>query len=388
MNKKEIEKYIIQLQQEEEQFKTRSLQPAEPGKRRLPGFARIWEVSHYFFLCLFDFIGLYYKIRFNTDFLKNKKIVYTARNFCTVSDGKYEDRIVRPLFTENIVFINQSKEYALKKINDQKVYNLGGVVKFLSRFYIKQSRLMKFFNAYSFVNNIVLRSLTNKQEVYMLWFYDLNCLSLVFSKHKNNVTLIEVQHGSIVNYPPYSKPAPVKIADIFYVKNEPTAQYLKDHLCLGYSSEYRLIPYPKGNRKYMPGIHLLYASTIEFNGLHPVFKDFLSKANFENMHVKIRLHPRERDKETVFDAQLKETGVKYEFDRSKNWLEAAEAENMIVISPWSSTLEDAYDNGFIAITIDPVGKERYAHLIDEEKFFYSENLVDKIKVILKCEIFT
>lgn len=381
MDKKEIEKYIIQLQQEEEQFKNRSLQPVEFGKRKLPGLARLLEVTNNFFLCLFDFISLYYKIRFKPNFLKNKKIVYTARNFCTITDNKYEDRIVRPLFTENIVFINQTKEYLMDTVNGQKVYNLGGVVKFLSFFFISSNRLMKVFSAYTIVNNAVLKILPAKQEVYMLWFYDLNGLSLVFSKFKNRITLIEVQHGSIVNYPPYSTPAPVKVADIFYVKNEPTADFLKTHLCLNFPSEYRLIPYPKGNRKFVPGIHILYASTIEFNGLHPVFKDFLSNTKLGNLHIKVRLHPRERDKESLFDTQLKELGVKYEFDRSKNWLEAAEVENLIVISPWSSTLEDAYDNGFNAITIDPVGKERYAHLIDNQKFFYSQNLNQTISEI-------
>lgn len=374
MKIKEIEKYIIQLQQEEEQFKNRSLQPVESGKRRLPGFRIVWSVSNYFFLCLFDFISLYYKIRFKPEFLKNKKIVYTARNFCTITDGKYEDRIVRPLFTENIVFINQSKEYFMDTVNGQRVYNLGGLVKFLSFFYVFNSRLMRVFRAYSVVNNALVKILPLKQEVYMLWFYELNGLSLIFSKLKKRITLIEVQHGSIVNYPPYCKPAPVKVADIFYVKNKPTADFLKTHLCLNFPSEYRLIPYPKGNRKFVPGIHILYASTIEFNGLHPVFVDFLKNNKFTDLNLKVRLHPRERDKESLFDAQLKEFGVNYEFDRSKNWLEAAEIDNMIVISPWSSTLEDAYDNGFKAITIDPVGKDRYAHLIDNDKFFYSQNL--------------
>jgi hypothetical protein len=50
-----------------------------------------------------------------------------------------------------------------------------------------------------------------------------------------------------------------------------------------------------------------------------------------------------------------------------------------VIYPWSYTLEDAYDNGFTAITIDPVGKERYSHLIDGERFYYSDDLVNLIK---------
>lgn len=54
---------------------------------------------------------------------------------------------------------------------------------------------------------------------------------------------------------------------------------------------------------------------------------------------------------------------------------------MIVISPWSSTLEDAYDNGFVAITIDKVGKERFRHLIDNLRFYYSDDLTSTLKCI-------
>ena len=45
----------------------------------------------------------------------------------------------------------------------------------------------------------------------------------------------------------------------------------------------------------------------------------------------------------------------------------------------SSTLEDAYDNGFVAITIDPVGRKRFQHLIDESRFFFSDDLATTIE---------
>ena len=111
----------------------------------------------------------------------------------------------------------------------------------------------------------------------MLWFYDLNSLSLIFSEYRSRVNLIEVQHGSIINYPPYVKAAPVKIADLFYVKNQSTIDYLKTHLCANFPAEYKLIPYPQNSRKFVPGLHLFYASTVEFNGLHPVSLDFLKR---------------------------------------------------------------------------------------------------------------
>ena len=59
--------------------------------------------------------------------------------------------------------------------------------------------------------------------------------------------------------------------------------------------------------------------------------------------------------------------------------------NLIVISPWSSTLEDAYDNNFVAITIDKVGKKRYSHLINNKNFFFSDNIYETIKIITDNE---
>ena len=38
--------------------------------------------------------------------LKNKRIVYIERNFCNVVDGRLVDRVVNPLFSENIIFLS------------------------------------------------------------------------------------------------------------------------------------------------------------------------------------------------------------------------------------------------------------------------------------------
>ncbi len=75
----------------------------------------------------------------------------------------------------------------------------------------------------------------------------------------------------------------------------------------------------------------------------------------------------------------------YEFDNSKNWLEHNTIKNLIVISPWSSTLEEAYDNGFTAIAIDPIGKKRFEHYIDNYRFFFSEKYFETIEIIKSLE---
>lgn len=382
MDLKNIEKYIRELQDDEINFKHQGININNDNTLKKTNSLKKTINSISFILLSFcDYLVLITLLVNNNKSVRNKRIVFTARNFCTERDGVLEDRIVKPLFTDNILFINPSKEFRLSRVNGLKVYNLGGIVKLISHIAFKgDSRLMRTFRAYRAINNSFIKFLKGS-EFYMLWFYDLNSIALIFSKYRKSIKLIEVQHGSIINYPPYSKPAPVSIADVFYVKNQPTIDYLKTHLCLNYPAEYRLIPYPQNDREYVPGLHLFYASTVEFNGLHPVFLDFLKSNTDHDLHVIIRLHPRERDKESIFAKQLSGLNIKYEFDHSKNWLEDLKIKNVIVISPWSSTLEDAYDNGFIAITIDEVGKERYKHLIDNKRFFFTKNISDVLSKI-------
>lgn len=375
MNFTEIENYIEILVQEEEKFKNQSLGNITKDKTKRHRFLfRLFDRFLFFFRSILDFIHLLFLLYFRYDEqIKNKKIVFTAKNFCTYSNGKYFDRIVRPLYTSNLLFINTSKEYYLNRINEEKTFNLGGLVRFICIFFIHDSARMRIFKAYTIINNLVLKKLMSA-ELIILWFYDINSLSLIFSKYREGNILIEVQHGSIINYPPYVKPSPIKIVDVFYVKNKLTMNYLSNHLCINFQPEYRLIPYPTRPREFKPGTHLFYASTIEFKGLHPVLIKFLSEADFSDLDLTIRLHPRERDNEKLFTAQLCQFNVQYQFDHSENWLLGNETTNIIVISPWSSTIEDAYDNGFETIIIDPVGRDRYQHLIDNKICFYSDDL--------------
>lgn len=382
MKLNEIEAYITTLIEDELNFKNSGYSvETKSDTRTQPIFLRLIRFFNLLIFSISDFMKLYIRVRFNKNSLKNKRFVYTARNFCNVVDGKLVDRVVKPLFTDNIIFINPSKEILLDKINGQKVYNLGILVKFLGFFYRDRAQFMRYFKAYSLVNNAIIRYF-ERHEVYMLWFYNLNSLALIFSEFRKNINLIEVQHGSMVNYPPYAKPAPVKIADIFYVKNQSTIEYLKKHLCLNFVADYRLIPYAQKNREFAPGVHVLYASTVEFKGLHPVLKQFLKSVQLDDFHLIIRLHPRERDKEALFAEQITPYKVNYRFDRSENWLEGTNISNLVVISPWSSSIEDAYDNGFQSIIIDPVGRDRYQHLIDNQRCFYSDDLAHTFKYIL------
>lgn len=375
MNIKTIERYINQLIEDETNFKNQSIIEKSNPKRTTISYSlkKFINFINLVIVSIFDFSILLIKICFLKKSIKNKKIVFTAKNFCNLKNGKLVDRVVKPLFSEDIIFINSSKEYVLGSINNQKVYNIGGITKVLFYFLRGSDNNLKYFRAYSIVNNCLLRNLKD-QYLYILWFYNLSSLSIIFSKYRKNFILCEVQHGSIINYPPYSKPSPVKIADIFYVKNEKTIDYLRKFLNKDFECEYRLIPYPKIERMNIPGIHILYASTVEFNGIHPVFKNFLARIKNEDIKIIVRLHPREKDKKNLFIEQINKFHIKFTFDDSENWLVGNPIKNLIVISPWSSSIEDSYDNGFITIIIDSVGRQRYEHLIDNNLCFYSDDI--------------
>jgi hypothetical protein len=47
----------------------------------------------------------------------------------------------------------------------------------------------------------------------------------------------------------------------------------------------------------------------------------------------------------LFRSQLTNSKIAYSFDDSADWTLYAESANLIVISPWSSVIEDAYELG-------------------------------------------
>lgn len=379
----EIEEYIKKIADDELRYKNPagSTAGSRQDENQSINFIKLFNIVKIIVYSIFDFAQLYLKVRFGGNSFKNKNIVYTTEYFCHWVDGKLTDRVLKPLQLDNVVYINTSREKVLVSIDNQKVYNIGGLARVLSFFYLNKNGSMRGFLAFTAINDLIIRNLKGN-HVFMTLFYNVNGLSLVFSKFRKHITLIEVQHGSMVNYPPYAKPAPIRIADVFYVKNQPTIEYLKIHLCLNFPAEYRLLPYPQQKRELLPGIHFLYASTVEFNGLHPVLKQFLTNFQRDDFYLIIRLHPREKDKETLFVEQMKLYKTHYRFDHSENWLDGTNISNLVVVSPWSSIIEDAYDNGFQTIIIDPLGRERYQHLIDNQRCFYSDNLLKTTKYIV------
>jgi len=349
----------------------------------------IWSKLHLIYILFYSLIDFFLLtiLLFNSKFVKEKvSVVYTTANLCSFQNNKYSERIIQNIEIEKRVYINQGREKIIKKIDGYKVYNLGGIAKlfsFVFCFMDKQNKLLK---AYHLVNNFVLFFLNGK-NVYLLCHYDLNGISVVFSKHRQKINLIEVQHGGMINYPAYSSPSKVKIADTFIVKNAQTIEYLKSHLNKNFIDvSYTLLPYPKVVKVKKKGVHFLYASTVEIGGLYASFLEYLKIHAAVSATISIRLHPRELKNKSIFEEQIR--GIKNDiiFDDSKCWLTHNNIENLIVISPWSSIIEEAFDNSFKVIILDVLGKDRYDYLIDNENVYYASNPIEIASIIEKLTV--
>jgi hypothetical protein len=380
MNVFEIEQYINNLESEGKDFFSIS----EKQNTSRIGFINRFGFLKIIVFSFVDFIMLLAKVTFDKEYAVKMNFVFIGKHFCTLEKGKYQSRFVKSVLSENIVFINHGKEHYINSIDDRKVYNVGVLVKIVGFIlYKKKNNNVKNFMSHTFINNFILGKLTNT-NVFTLCHYDANGLSLIFSKYRPQFKLIEIQHGSIINFYPYQKPVNFNIIDMFYVRNLKTIVFLKTHLAKKYLANYELIPYAKNNLIKKEGTHILYASTIETNGFHSNFISFLKNQELNNLNLIIRLHPREKDNKSIFETEIKKHNLSYRFDDSKNWLESNDIKNLIVISPWSSVIEEAVDNQYKTIIIDEIGRKRFADLIDNKICFYSKNLYEVLSTSIFC----
>ena len=383
----EINVFVKKIRAEEVAFKRGISNPAEVQELTWMDYVKGKVKSLLFtFRSICDFVLLI--ILSVSPKHRRKRMVYSAVNFMSNNQGKFEDRFLRTLFRDDILYINTSKEVYFSYVGTNRVFNIGGIVKLINIFTRSNESIIKYFRAHQLINTMVLMAYRPK-EVYLMWYYDTNSLSIIFSRFREKLKIIEVQHGSIINYPPYSFVSEVNLVDCFYVKNEQTVSFLQQNLCKKFDCEFRLIPKNKVEKFDVDGVHILYASTPDFRGLHPVFLDFLNYAGrIKNLNIKIRLHPRERNEVCVqrFRSQMSDYQVVYEFDESSDMIIGNPLDDLIVVSPWSSSIEDAYEANITSVIIDNAGKERFSHLIDNEKCFYSNSLFSTLKLILPQEI--
>src|SRR5690554_4174680 len=224
MRYKELKEYYIDVLRRISKFEKRESSPIILLSKK----ARK-SIFYIFFLSFLDFLELTLKliiIRFNK---KPYSLIYTHANLCAFENNQFKERLVENLKIENRIYINQGKEKIIKSIDGYKTYNIGGVVNLVSRLFLNKNNKINSLTAYYIVNNYIL-FFYSKKNIYLLCHYDQNGLSIVFSKYRKKIKLIEVQHGGMINYPPYMNPSLIKIADIFYIRNNETIDYLKKHL--------------------------------------------------------------------------------------------------------------------------------------------------------------
>lgn len=315
-------------------------------------------------------------------------LVLLLKKSCTeiffVSYGLIEYfKFIKANSQENALLISYHPTRIIPEVNGSKVYNLGVVIGLISRI-LRKRNTEDLVNISNMVYLPIYRFLRGKM-VYIPCFHDFNGYALMFNPHRKMYRLVEVQHGGICNYFPFRQPVFFPLVDQIYVDNLRTKRYLLEHLYRNVDVDIVLKEGTRGagagadNKKPV----LLYCSTIETNGIHPVVLEFLRLGKYAGSYdLVIRLHPREKGMEQVFVKQLNELSVRYRFDNGSEWLTANNYANMIVISPWSSVIEQAYDNGIMAIVVDRLGLERYSELIDNKICHYSDSLIDLLPPFL------
>lgn len=328
------------------------------------------------FLAVLDLVVLL----FNFPKIKNSQtaILYIHPSFIKNASQNQTENFYEGIKPKNnYIYFSYDKYIYLKNIEGIKVYNIGIVVKLFSKLKAhKKLSLQNDFNIWYPIQNFICKRL-NKNTVYIPAYSNGAGLSLVFNKYRENFKLVEVQHGSVLNYPPYSFVSNLPLIDAFYYRTEIDKCFLKDNLFAKQTVEFLQIPQeqitflPKTNR-----IEILYVSSYEFNDFHPVFKKFINNVA-QNVFIRVRLHPRQSNLEAVFSKQLETNNVSFEIHQYSNWHENLPS-NTIVISPFSSVIEEAVKLKLTTFIIDKSGFKRFEHLLNFDYVFKCLNIQESI----------
>ena len=329
-----------------------------------------------FLKATFDFGMLLFRLRTN----KNLSLFYTHSSF-TKRHGKVHTDVLYNglLYSNNIVFITYDRFENLDELSGIKVVNLGLIVRLIELINFRQSklRLQRTLGVWLFLNGVICKRLNGNNVFIPSYSNDLG-LSLVFNRYRKNFKLIEVQHTSVINYPPYSIVANVKLVDAFYYRDKNSLDFVKKNIFRNFPVDYHRI---EANEKVVlqDNVHrneILYISSFEYSDVHPTFISYLSQ--FPNdYYIKVRLHPRQLQSKVNFVRTLAQLGCNFEFQESKDWFEDI-GKNCIVVSILSSIVEESVGVGLKTIIVDELGAKRFDYLIDNKLCFFSNKLADII----------
>jgi hypothetical protein len=331
-----------------------------------------------FFINLFNCLKGFYDLAILLFKIKNNSkstIYFIHDSFLYFHDKEYKINFYKNAeLVSDKIFISYSKYKYVAKVEGVKVYNFGIIVNLLSKInlFCKQTKLNNF-NEWLFVNDL-FTSFLRGNSVFIPSYSNEVGLSLCLSKNRNKFFLIEVQHGNVINYQPYSFVANLKLIDKFWYKNLNDKRYLEQNLYKNQNIIYQKlktvnVEFGSNSTKF----EILYISSYEFDGFHPVFLKFIEQKP-KDLVVRLRLHPRQKNLQPNFITILENNGISYLIHDNTNWYDQLPS-NIIVISPLSSVIEEAVYLNLKTIIIDKLGKDRYDYLLVEKKCFYSNDLL-------------
>lgn len=292
---------------------------------------------------------------------KHSKIIFTTPNIISY-ENFFNERCLK-----NTSVLNYHTTKITNTFSGQKVYNIGFWSKIFNNKFLKRNRSSSTYKFYKLLLNFI-----NYDEIFIPCYYDevtFNLISIC-----NNKKITEIQHGSIINFFPYSRPSPIKLVDEIFVNNIQTKNYLEEHLYKDFKAKVILkkdINLDSVKYCNLKEDMILYCSSVEVNGIHPVLYKYLQKSNL--FKLRIRMHPRETSKK-IFSDQLDSINIKYDFDKFNDWKDNLNNYNLIVVTPWSSIAEESTDLSIKTIIIDKIGRDRFKHLIDDNVCMYTNDL--------------
>lgn len=314
---------------------------------------------------LFDYLQLIFKA-IRRQHAQN--IVFVSRNLVL-----YE-RFFSGKDLESAIFINYHQTHLVRSFAGRRVFNVGVVVGAIKKILSGGQSLLRDVRLFDGLYSPI-RRLLGGACVYIPCYYDASGLALILNTKRAAYEVIEVQHGSVCNFGPYSRPVSFKAADRFIALDRRSAEYVRRHLFAKVPTKVETTeaqPLEATHRIENEVPVILYCSSVEVNGIHEKFVTFLRACETkDSFRLKVRLHPRELDRKALFSHQLRELGISFEFDESGDWLTGNPYLHMIVVTPWSSVVEEAHRNGIPSVVLDNFGKERFGDLIDGELCWFA-----------------
>ncbi len=329
--------------------------------------------------------------KYYEEYLKNDKnsIVISSSNSLIFNRKKIKIQKLLP-------FYSLTKKKPLFDINKNLILNLFSEI-------IENNQLQELINIKTFEKNLIklltwedlitkVLSKKKPKKIILVCHYTISSFAILNSAIKFSIPIIEIQHGSIVNYPPYTVKLSLNefpIPDEFWSWDKESEVFAKHNLFHSKkviltenlwhkyweSTDQSFISDQEKVLKNKAKIIILYTSVPELNGIPKIILQAieLSPSNFEWW---IRLHPREKDKVNNFKSQIKRLQQKriVQIDTPTTIPLPVVIDNInIHISSWSSSTIEVLNKNLPTIIIHEQGKARFSEYFNTSNFYFEKN---------------